>query len=409
MIYPLIPVFVSLLGSGTIALGIIEGIAETTASLLKLLSGVHSDKLKKRKLFVLLGYGISGLARPLIGFAGSSWHIVLVRMFDRIGKGIRTSPRDALLASSTDKSCLGKAFGFHRAMDHLGAFSGPLIAILILYLLFSSYPCTILYALKFTFKIALIPGIIAFLIIFFVKETKCEDKKAKPVNFSLKQFDRNFKKYLFIIILFTLGNSSDAFLLFRADEIISKSNISTYLFGLIHPLQVIATRIEDKQLQNRIISILLIPIIWSFFHILKSLLSTPLSSLSDRIGRKQVIKIGWFIYAIVYLAFAFLDKVPPYWQLPVLFLLFAVYAFYYAFTEGTEKAFVADMTEKELHGSAYGLFNFAIGLGALPASIIFGVIYKAFNGNIAFLYGSLIAFISTILLMLFVREPERIT
>ncbi|MCX6329911.1 MAG: MFS transporter [Bacteroidia bacterium] len=416
MIYPLVPVFVAALGSGALILGIIEGVAESTAALLKLISGIISDKIGKRKLLVLIGYIISSLIRPLTGIVSSAWQIVVVRMFDRVGKGIRTAPRDALVASSVDESIRGKSFGFHRTMDHTGAVIGPILAIITLLILFLGFGFKdSLLALRWTFVLAIIPGILAVLtIIFFVRESAPSASNSKLFKFSLKNFDANFKKYLLTVILFTLGNSSDAFLLFRVEESIKKSGAVIDIVNNIRPLHDMISNFGDEAARANVINILFLPLIWAFFHIIKAIFSTPLGALSDRIGRKIVINIGWAIYAFVYFSFAMLVFLPSNFQVIATFVLFAIYALFYAFSEGAEKAFVADLVRDDQHGSAYGLYNFAIGLGALPASIIFGFIYSYFNkiipgfgGTIAFGFGGLIALISMLMLAVKVKEPGR--
>jgi MFS family permease len=413
MIYPLVPVYVAALGSGAIILGIIEGVAETTAAMLKLVSGIISDKTGKRKIFVLIGYTVSTLFRPLTGVVSAAWQIVIIRMLDRIGKGIRTAPRDALIASSADESIRGKSYGFDRAMDHAGAVIGPVLAITTLLILFIGFNFKdSLLALRWTFLLAIIPGILAVLtIIFFVNEKVPVNPEKKKFRFSLSNFDTNFKRYLLIMVLFTLGNSSDAFLLFRVEEAISRSGAVIGIVNSIEPLHNMVSNFGNELSQARIINILFLPLIWGFFHIIKALLSTPLGALSDRIGRKRIINAGWAIYAFVYLAFALLVFLPAGLQIVATFLLFAVYALFYAFTEGAEKAFVADIVKDEQRGTAFGLFNFAIGLGALPASVIFGFLYSyfdklypGFGGTVAFGFGGLIAIISMVLLSVAVKE-----
>jgi MFS family permease len=260
-------------------------------------------------------------------------------MFDRIGKGIRTAPRDALIASSVDESIRGKSYGFHRAMDHTGAVIGPVLAIITLLILFTIFGIKdSLLALRWTFILAIIPGLLAVLtIILFVKESAPQRGNGKQFVFSIKTYDKNFRTYLLIMILFTLGNSSDAFLLFRVQEAISKSGSVVNIASSIAPLHEMVINFGDEAAQSRIINILFLPLVWAFFHIIKVIFSTPLGTLSDKIGRKKVINIGWGIYAFVYISFALLVFLPSAVQIIATFILFAVYALFYAFTEGAEK------------------------------------------------------------------------
>jgi len=416
MIYPLVPVFVAALGSGAILLGIIEGVAETTASMLKLISGIISDKIGKRKLLVLIGYSISSFIRPFTGIVTSGWEIVIVRMFDRVGKGIRTAPRDAMIATSVDEKIRGKSYGFERAMDNAGAVAGPVLAIITLLVLFIGFGMKdSLLALRWTFILAIIPGVLAVLtIVLFVKESVPENGTRKPFTFSLKSFDRNFRNYLLVMIFFTLGNSSDAFLLFRVEEAIQRSGAVVNIVNKIAPLHSMVVNFGDQAAQSKVINILFLPLVWVFYNIIKVIFSTPLGSLSDKIGRKKVIGAGWGIYAFVYISFALLVFLTPDFQIIATFGLFATYAFFYAFTEGAEKAFVADLVGDEKRGTAFGLFNFSIGLGALPASIIFGFLYSFFDkkfpgygGTVAFGFGGTIALISMVLLAVKVKEPKQ--
>lgn len=408
MLYPIIPVFVSLLGSGAIAIGIIEGVAETTASILKLYGGIISDKTGRRKIFILLGYSISSIIRPFTGLVSSAWQIVFIRMMDRVGKGMRTAPRDALIASAAHQDIRGRVYGFHRAMDHAGAAAGPFLALLSLIIIFNFFNnINPLEALRITFFAAIIPGIAAvLLIIFFVKEPAIKTNKDKNKKLFLKSFDKNFLSYLAVISLFTLGNSSDAFLLLRVADTLEQSGALVKISENLPFLKEILSRFSDIETKKSIIAIFTLPLFWAFFHVLKSALSTPLSGLSDKIGRKRTISIGWFIYALTYSGFAFIDYVSESKRVFVYMGLFAIYAFYYAFTEGTEKALVADIVPDQIRGSAFGAYSFAVGIISLPASVIFGIIYASAGAKIAFLFGTVIAILSTLGLIVFIREKE---
>ncbi len=409
MIYPLVPIFVASLGSGAVILGVIEGVAETTAAMLKLFSGIISDKIQKRKLLVVIGYTISSLIRPFTGIVSGAWQIVFIRMLDRVGKGIRSAPRDALIASSVDDSIRGKAFGFHRAMDHTGAVVGPFLALLSIMILILGFGLRdTLLTLRWTFFLSMIPGIFAVAtLLFFLKEKIDHPSAGTPFKFSLKEFDKNFLAYLSIIVLFTLGNSSDAFLLFRVEEAIHKSGALYSIISSVPLLGNMVSQFGNPALQKKLVDILFLPLVWAFFHVIKVAFSTHLGALSDRIGRKMVINIGWGIYAFVYLSFALLDRLPDGRQIIATFILFAVYALFYAFTEGAEKAFVADVVKSGVRGSAFGMYNFAVGLGALPASVIFGLLYNAFGATVAFGTGAAIACVSMLLLAVIVKEQPK--
>lgn len=362
MIYPLLPVFLTTtLGAGAAFLGLIEGIAESTASLLKLFSGWFSDRIGKRKGLVLFGYGLAAVARPLISVSHAAWQVLLIRAGDRAGKGVRGSPRDALVAASCEESERGKAFGLQRAMDHAGAIVGPLLASGLLFLVPGNY--------RLTFALASIPGLLTLpLIALGVREIKPPSPSpVQGVKLTLAPFSGNFKAYLLILVLFTLGNSTDAFLLLRATTL----------------------GVEPA----------LLPILWIVLHLVKMLTSVPGGVLSDRLGRKGVIVAGWLIYALVYLGFGMAGKS---WQV---WALFAVYGLFFGLTEGVEKAFVADLVPETLRGTAYGLYNFAIGIAALPASLLLGIIWQTTQSALlAFGLGGALAFLASLLLWLFVRE-----
>ena len=291
-------------------------------------------------------------------------------------------------------------------MDHAGAVVGPLLALftLALLILVFSIKDTLL-TLRWTFCLSIIPGMLAVAtIVLFVKEKVDTSSTGMPFKFSIKQFDKNFLAYLSIVTLFTLGNSSDAFLLFRVEEAIQKSGALYSMITKVPLLSDLVVGFGDTSSQMKLVDILFLPLVWAFFHVIKVVFSTPLGALSDKVGRKLTINIGWGIYTFVYLSFAFLDNLPGGWQIVATFILFAIYALFYAFTEGAEKAFVADIVKTEVRGSAFGMYNFAIGLGALPASVIFGLLYNAFGASVAFGTGAAIACLSMLLLVLVVQE-----
>jgi predicted MFS family arabinose efflux permease len=295
-------------------------------------------------------------------------------------------------------------------MDHAGAVVGPFLALFTLIILVLGFNMKdTLLVLRWTFCLAIVPGMFAVLtIIFFVKEKADHTLAGKPFNFSLKHFDKNFVAYLSIVVLFTLGNSSDAFLLFRVEEAINRSGALYSMVSSTPLLGDMVSRFGDASSQMKLVNILFLPLVWAFFHVIKVVFSTPLGALSDRIGRKLAINIGWGIYAFVYMSFALLDRLPSSWQIIATFILFAIYALFYAFSEGAEKAFVADVVKSEVRGSAFGMYNFAVGLGALPSSLIFGLLYNAFGATVAFGTGAAIACVSMLLLAMIVREqPKR--
>ncbi len=358
MIYPLLPVFLTtVLGAGPAFLGVIEGVAESTASLLKLVSGIVSDRVRDRKKLVLSGYGISSLARPLVAAATGPLGVLVVRFADRVGKGIRTSPRDALIADSVDPAVRGKAYGFHRSMDHAGAIVGPLVATALL--------ATVVTDLRTVFWLSAIPGVLSVLLIIF-KLKEVGARRGMGNGGFLRLFPRGrLGSYILILFLFTLGNSSDAFLLLQAGRL-----------G---------------------VSPVMIPLLWAYFHVVKMLFNMPFGALSDRIGRRVMIVSGWGIYALTYLGFAFATSQAHVW------LLFTLYGLFYGLTEGTEKAFLADMAPANERGSAFGWYNFSIGIGALPASIIFGLVWQKAGPAAAFGFGAGLALLAALLLLLLVK------
>ncbi|HID32463.1 MAG TPA: MFS transporter [bacterium (Candidatus Stahlbacteria)] len=353
IIYPLLPIFItSVLGASTITLGLIEGIAESTSSLLKLISGYFSDRIHKRKPIVFVGYLVSNLTRPIIGLSGFAYQVGIFRFLDRFGKGVRTAPRDALLSASTDKAHFGQAFGLQRALDHLGAVIGPLIAISLLSAGFS---------LRRVFLFAAIPGGLVIILFFFVEERFAPVAK----RFQVGRINSNFLRFLIVIFIFTLGNSSDAFLILRATTV-----------G---------------------IPVGMIPVLWVLLHIVKGISSAPAGALSDRIDRRYVMVMGWLIYASVYWGLAVVRT-----QFQVL-ILFLIYGLYFGMTEGVERAFVADLIPEKKRATGYGLYHLAVGISALPASIIFGIFWRFYSPGLAFRFGAGLAFLASLLLLFLVK------
>lgn len=364
MIYPLLPLFLTTtLAASASMLGAIEGAAETTASLLKLASGWWSDRVRRRKPLVVFGYTIASVARPLVAAAQSATQVLFIRLTDRVGKGLRTSPRDALIADSVDPSIRGRAFGFHRAADHAGAVVGPVAAFVLLQGLGVE--------MRTVFWLASVPAALAVVaVVFFVREvppTRAE-AAAPPASAGpavpnasgrpATPLPKSFWAYLVIVLVFTLGNSTDAFLLVRARQL----GVSTAL----------------------------IPILWAALHVVKSVTSTPGGALSDRIGRVPTLIAGWVTFALVYAGFAFADAQWHAWA------LFGCYGLFFALTEATEKALVADLVPAERRGTAFGWFNLTIGLGALPASLVFGLLWDRFGAPTAFLVGAGLAAIASL-------------
>jgi MFS family permease len=365
MIYPLLPLFLTeVLGAGVIFVGLIEGIAESVSSFLKLFSGWLSDRFQRRKKIILFGYSLASATRPFMGWATSAYHVLFLRFFDRIGKGVRASPRDALLSQSCNEKDRGKAFGFQRAMDHAGAMTGPLIATLLL--------STFTLDLRTIFILSVVPAIFCIWILLRGVRDVTEERTLTllpTLKLRWNSWDRRFKYFLFIIILFTLGNSSDAFLLLRAKDL-----------G---------------------IDIVSIPILWFFFHLSKTIFSVPGGALSDRIGRRGVMIIAWTVYGLVYLGFAFASKPHHIW------LFFFIYGLFFGLSEGTERAWVADLVEESKRGTAYGAYNFSIGLAALPASLLMGFIWKKIGVQWAFSFGAIMALIAALLAMLLMGNPMK--
>ncbi len=368
MISYLIPLYLNnVLGVGANIIGLIDGLAEMTASLLKLFSGWLSDKLASRKWLTVSGYSVSTIAKMFLLIA-NTWPVVLIiRLAERTGKGLRTSPRDALVADSVAESQRGIAFGFHRAGDTAGAALGLLTALIVVYLA-EGTQAQITAATFFLFAgLSIIPAVLAVLVLALGAHETANPLQATLPKFSLAGFDRRFKYFLIVVVLFTLGNSSDTFIVLRAQNL--GANLITILAMIL------------------------------FFNILYALIAGPAGQLSDRFGRKRIIVLGWAIYGLVYLGFALAGVV---WQV---FVWYILYGLYYALTEGVGKALIADLVPKDQRGTAYGLYNGALGLAAFPASFIAGILwsglgpFQGFGPSAPFIFGATLALLAAILLI----------
>lgn len=376
MITNLLPLFLfNILGIHTALIGLIEGIAESTASVLKLFSGWLSDRLGVRKSLAVAGYGLSTISKPLLYFATNWLWVLGVRFGDRLGKGLRTAPRDALLADSADEKQRGLAFGLHRAGDTAGAVVGISIALLVLWLSRSGGVEFSRATFQRIVLISIVPALLAVLILALAaREIEPEREKSQPPQLRLKPLGRRFQIFLIILLVFTLGNSSDAFLILRAERA-----------GLT-PMGVLGMMIT--------------------FNLVYAALSTPAGALSDRVGRKRMLVAGWLLYGLVYLGFA---RAGAGWQA---WGLMIPYGAYYGLTEGAARAFVADLVPIHLRGTAYGVYNAAVGITVLPASAIAGLLWQGagpwagFGPSAPFYFGSLLAFCATLALMFLRLTPD---
>lgn len=358
MIYPLLPLFLSnVLGASALAIGLIEGIAEATSSIVKIISGIWTDKTQKRKPFILGGYTIAGLSRPLIGLAQSWPTVLLLRFTDRVGKGLRSAPRDALIADVTHEDKRGAAYGFHRAMDHAGAVVGPLVASLLL----KAYGVP----LRTVFLIAGIPAFLGLLVLFFgIKDRKPLVAEQASLPFSpirdWGKLGKDFKYLLAAVLIFTLGNAADAFLLLR----LSQSGLAEgWIAGL-----------------------------WAAHHIVKMASSFWGGRLSDKLGPRTLILAGWFLYSATYLAFGLLTSTPS------LVIVFLIYGIHFGLIEPSERALISAKVPAHLRGSAFGYFYSITGIGALPASLLFGFLWQNWGPPSAFFAGSALSLFAALLL-----------
>jgi MFS family permease len=357
-IYPLLPFFLThVLGAGAVSLGVIEGAADAVNSVLKIGAGRLADRSRAKRPIVIAGYAVSSAVRPLIAIARSWADVLTIRLLDRVGKGVRGAPRDAMLASYATDGTRGRVYGFHRAMDHAGAVVGPLAATAFLYFYPGEY--------RTLFALTIVPGAIAVGLLLFVKEDAVTVPPTRPVDASSDPLPPSFTHFMWVLALFTLGNSTDAFLLLKLTEA--------------------AGGVE------------FVPLMWSALHVVKATVSVYGGAWSDRFGRRSVIAVGWIIYALVYAGFAVGSS------LAALLPLFLAYGLYFGFAEGAEKALVADLAPASRRGFAFGVYNAVLGLGALAASVMFGLLWTAFGPAIAFAVGALLALVSTALLFVVVR------
>jgi len=374
MVFHLLPLFLAnVLGVRTGVIGLIEGVAETTASLLKVFSGWFSDKLGKRKWLAVFGYAISAVSKPFLALAASWSAVLAVRFADRVGKGVRNPPRDALVADSVDEHHRGLAFGVHRAGDTLGALIGILIALLVVWFTQAGALTLAPQTFRTVVLISIIPAVLAVVTLSAVAhDVPVSDQRTAP-RLALRGFDLRFQRFLAVVVLFTLGNSADAFLVLRAQE---------RGLSVLGVLGMLAT-----------------------FALVYALISGPAGALSDRVGRRRLIAVGWLAYGLLYLGFALAEAA---WQI---WVLYGLYGIYYGTVEGTARAYIADIVQETQRGTAYGLFNAAVGLAALPASLIAGLLWQGVGAWVGlgprapFFFGSGLALLALILFVLWV--PRR--
>jgi MFS family permease len=363
MVYPLVPLFLAnVLGADKAVIGLIEGIAESTASILKVFSGWLSDRIGSRKWLMAAGYGLAVLSRPIMAMSVSWREVLASRFVDRLGKGVRTAPRDAILAESTETAYLARAFSLHRSMDTLGAVVGPLTAFFILGLFQNNY--------RLVFWMSIIPGIIAvLLIIFFITEKgKERTLAAERPRLTLRHFNWRFRIFIVIAAIFAFGNSSDAFLILKAQQ----------------------TGIQPT----------LIPIVYLTFNLLYALSAIPAGMAADRFGKRRIILLGFILFSLVYYGFAVTEDSRGIWG------LFVLYGIFMGLTEGIQKAYLATIIPPDFKATAFGVYNTVVGLATLPASIIGGWLWDAFSSSATFYFGSAMAAVAAVLFVAFIPTAK---
>lgn len=355
MVYSIMPLFLLSLGASKTTISLIEGIAESTASLLKAVSGIWSDRIRKNKPFMMIGYGLTAVITPLYYLAGVPIHILYLRFVERVGKGLRTAPRDSLICASINKNETGKSFGFHKAMDNSGAIIGPLAAFILLYFFPLNY--------RNIFLVATIPAIMGVLTIIFLIKDVSAGKEVPEKKLSYKDLPKNYFFFLVIIFVFALGNSTDALLLVKTSE----------------------TGIKQAY----------IPFIYMIFNTVSVIVAMPIGKLSDKIGREKLIILGFIIYSTVYFLFGAFNNIK------VFMFLFVLYGFYSALTDSTQKAMVSDLVGKDLKGTGYGIYHAVVGITLLPASVIAGFLYDNVDSSAPFYFGAVMSLLAAFLMVVF--------
>lgn len=361
MVYSVMPLFLLSIGASKTTLSLIEGIAESTASLLKAISGFWSDKIGKNKPFMIIGYGITAVITPIYAFVTTPLQVLVCRFLERVGKGLRTAPRDSLISASVKNNEAGKSFGFHKAMDNSGAIIGPLLASLLLFIFPLKY--------EYIFLLATIPAILGVItIIVFIREKHTQTARTQN-KISLRPLPRKFYFFLFIIFVFSLGNSTDALLLVRTSE----------------------TGIRPSY----------IPFIYMLFNSVSVFLAIPIGKLSDKIGREKLITAGFIVYALVYFLFGAFNRI---WIFVISFMLYGLYS---ALTDSSQKAMISDITGKEVKGTGFGIYHAVIGITLLPASLIAGNLYDKVSASASFYFGSAMAIMAAILMVGFIITDRK--